>query len=514
MLESEVATDLYVISDLHMGRGKNPATGRYYSLETFFYDDDFHRFCDRICGETEARERKLKLILNGDAFDFLRIEAAPGDGQVWPQHGPVATPSIASKLAREILAGHPRFTDGLAVVLARGHEVVLLPGNHDQAVQWSGVQQEIRDAVASRLEQHGQPETIAQLHFEQWFYYEPGRIWLEHGCQYDPENSFRWLLRRDLEAASDELHLAERDLPLGNFFQRYLYNAFGSITFIVPSSRANFRYFRWLLVNQPGFLFKVVFSHLPFLYQVIRRFAGVAERGPSETMRGAHEAGLEELASESGLGDRVRAIDKLKEMRADVVQATRSISRQVSKLIAASVGVGVLVTALWFVAFLSINQFRAGFGLKTLMFLSMNLLLLASAIGVLIYSLMRSSKAAPLPLRRAARRIADLVDVPIVCFGHIHDEVVHPIGWTGDGERRWYFNTGTWIAVFTHDVLLPRERVQYTFLRVRERQAELLYWSPGRDESRPVILLEEAGHLPLSLRLPLDEDGRDDLPTC
>lgn len=512
-MSTPTSADLYVISDLHMGRGKNPATGRFYSLETFFYDDDFFRFCDHICTESEGRGRRLKLVLNGDVFDFLRVEADPS-AQAWPQHGPATTPNVVSKLAAEILAGHPRFADGLALVLARGHEVVMLPGNHDQAVQWTGVQQATRSAVAGWLARREQTEAIERLQFKQWFYYEPGRIWLEHGCQYDPENSFRWLLRRQLETAADEVHEAERDLPLGNFFQRYLYNAFGSITFIVPSSRANFRYFRWLLLNQPRFLFNVIFSHLPFLYQVVRRIAGAAERGPSDTMRDAHEDELENLAEDSGLGDRLKGIDALKEMRADVVQATRNIARQVGKLIIAGAGVGLVVTTIWFVAFLSINQFRAGFGLKTLLFLMLNLFLLAGAIGALIYALMRSGKDAPLPMRRAARRIADLVDVPIVAFGHIHDEVIHPIGWNSDGERRWYFNTGTWIAVFTHDVLLPRERVQYTFLRVRDRQAELLYWSPERDESRPVILLEESGSLPMTLRLPLDDDGRDDLPPC
>jgi hypothetical protein len=40
-------------------------------------------------------------------------------------------------------------------------------------------------------------------------------------------------------------------------------------------------------------------------------------------------------------------------------------------------------------------------------------------------------------------------------------------------------------------VFLPRERVQFTFLRVRGLEAELLQWSPGRDRPMPVILLEE-----------------------
>ncbi len=500
--------DIYVISDMHIGRGKNPATGRYYSLEAFFYDDDLLNFCERICQETEADGRTLVLVLNGDAFDFLRIDAESGEDAMWPHHGPVATPAVARRLAQEILAGHPHFSDALALVLSRGHRVVLLPGNHDHVVQWSGVQEELKAAVTTFLERREAAGAIERLEVRQWFYHEPGRIWIEHGCQYDPENSFRWLLRRPLETAPDELHEAERDLPLGNFFQRYLYNAFGSITFIVPSSRANLRYFRWLMINQPRFLIGVIFSHLPFLYQVIRRFALAAERGPHEAMRNAHDAELEQLAEESGLGDRLHDVDALKETRADVVQATRGIFRQLTKLIGAGLAIALLVTALWFVAFLSINQIRAGFGLKTLMFLSLNLMLLASAVGVLIYSLMRAGKAEELPLRRAARQIAALLDVPIVCFGHIHDEVVWPIGWTEDGERRWYFNTGTWIAVFTHDVLLPRERVQYTFLRVRDNDAELLYWSAGRNQSRPVILLEETQHLPLGLSLPgLPEGG-------
>ena len=62
---------------------------------------------------------------------------------------------------------------------------------------------------------------------------------------------------------------AEGDLPLGNFFQRYLYNAFGSITFLVPSSRANYRYFRWLLANEPRLLLRVTLGHARFLVQLL-----------------------------------------------------------------------------------------------------------------------------------------------------------------------------------------------------------------------------------------------------
>jgi hypothetical protein len=104
---------------------------------------------------------------------------------------------------------------------------------------------------------------------------------------------------------------------------------------------------------------------------------------------------------------------------------------------------------------------------------------------------LRTTAAVPSnPMRKAAAEIAELVDVPVVTFGHTHDEVL----WKTSREQEqdsWYYNTGTWIAVFTHDVLLPRERVQFTFLRVREDQGELLHWSPGRGEPMPVVLLDE-----------------------
>jgi hypothetical protein len=96
-------------------------------------------------------------------------------------------------------------------------------------------------------------------------------------------------------------------------------------------------------------------------------------------------------------------------------------------------------------------------------------------------------------MRRAATKLAALARVPIVTFGHTHEEVIARLD--DDGASAWYFNTGTWIAVFTADTLLPRERVQYTFLRVRGHRGELMHWSPGRREAFPVVLLEEDHHL-------------------
>jgi hypothetical protein len=106
----------------------------------------------------------------------------------------------------------------------------------------------------------------------------------------------------------------------------------------------------------------------------------------------------------------------------------------------------------------------------------------------MMYFLLRPSGPGPDPwLGPTAKKIAKLIDVSVVTFGHTHDEDMRPLN-LDDGA--WYFNTGTWIAVFTPDSLMPRERVQYTFLRIQGSRGQLEHWSPGRAESVPVILID------------------------
>jgi UDP-2,3-diacylglucosamine pyrophosphatase LpxH len=69
--------DIVVVSDLHLGRGKNPATGRFYELEAFFYDEDFRSFCQWLIDDAARRNAAVRLVLNGDTFDLLRIDRPP-----------------------------------------------------------------------------------------------------------------------------------------------------------------------------------------------------------------------------------------------------------------------------------------------------------------------------------------------------------------------------------------------------------------------------------------------------
>lgn len=489
--------DVIVVSDLHLGRGKNSETGRYYELEAFFYDDDFRTFCAWLCEDARERGTDFELVLNGDTFDLLRLDKVPLPDESMVERrssfSPVLTPSRAAVEVTRILDGHPLFVAGLALVLAAGHEIIVLPGNHDIEVQWEPVRQAMREVLIASPELRDVDDpagVLARLRFETWFHYEPGRLWIEHGCQYDPENAFRYPLRRGLVALPDAVHEAELDNPLGNFFQRYLYNAFGHITFIVPSTRANARYLKWLAVNNPQLLLGIVRSHWRFWWQVVKRVLKFPSRARNR-LADNHDRELAELARDSGLGDRLIAIDDLKDKHTDLVQAIRGFGWQAVKFTAAFLIAGSLVLGIWFGGYHAINQAQLGFVGKSALFLLFSFVFLVSLFAVLMYTLLRGTAAVPPePMRRAAAEIARIIDVPIVSFGHSHDEVLWRHHRSGDAAS-WYFNTGTWIAVFTHDVLLPRERVQFTFLRVRGHEGELLYWSPGRGVPQPVILLDE-----------------------
>lgn len=492
--------DVVVLSDLHIGGGRNPETGRFHSLETFFFDDDMRRFLRWAVEDARSRGVSVRVVFNGDTFDLLRVEvAADADATRREQRfGADLTPQLAALQVRQNLAGHPLFVEALADVLAQGGEVVMLPGNHDLEMQWSPVQDELRRAVSERLATRSGVDVVAalsRLSFAPWFVYEPGRLWIEHGCQYDPENAYRFPLRTLLGDSSADPRLFELDMPLGNFFQKYLYNGFGPITFIVPSTRANARYSRWLLMNEPRLLFRVLWSHAPFILQAVRRLA-IKGNKSRQVLEDAHRAEVDSLAESSGLGDVLRKIEALKTVAGDLQQAAREYGMQAARFTAFASAFAFAGTGLWFGAFLAINEIHSGFGLKALLFLVLNFVMMAVLGVATAYSVVREPPPSPpWPQLLSAQEIVRLLDVPVVTFGHTHEEVIWPLVRPGGGKA-WYFNTGTWVAVFTHDVFLPRERVQFTFLRVKGMEAELLHWSSGRGEPLPVVLLDEPSRSP------------------
>src|SRR5882757_731350 len=60
--------EILVVSDFHLGRGRNPVTSRISRTENFLADETFARFLDY----SAPGPQKL-LFINGDTFDFVRM---------------------------------------------------------------------------------------------------------------------------------------------------------------------------------------------------------------------------------------------------------------------------------------------------------------------------------------------------------------------------------------------------------------------------------------------------------
>jgi UDP-2,3-diacylglucosamine pyrophosphatase LpxH len=120
------------------------------------------------------------------------------------------------------------------------------------------------------------------------------------------------------------------------------------------------------------------------------------------------------------------------------------------------------------------------------------LVLLALAMTWL-YGLVRKKKAKgdtgnldiTLKIRQDARFIARELGVKFVTFGHTHYADIFRCS-----EDSWYFNTGTWITIFSPEEQIYRDAHQFAFLEVENEEARLLRWNPDRLAPEPVRVVD------------------------
>src|SRR5947209_7439412 len=161
--------EIFVVSDLHLGRGRNPETGRFSRTENFLSDQAFSRFLDYA----GAGPGKL-LFINGDAFDFVRICHYPGKDEEFEEWSeflkrlevekePMELQRAIFKVERrfgletddyksawkllQIANGHREFFQALAKWINGGGTLLFSKGNHDLELYWPLV----RKALAELL---------------------------------------------------------------------------------------------------------------------------------------------------------------------------------------------------------------------------------------------------------------------------------------------------------------------------------------------------------------------------
>ncbi len=218
-----------VVSDLHLCDIEEHDDGwKAYKGARFVFDAEFAALVDRFASSGPP-EAQRTLVLNGDVVDFDLVTAVPEDPAPWPvgrserRRGLDATAEKSEWKLRRVLPHHPVFVEALARFLVAGHRVVLVMGNHDREFHFPEVQRAFEDAIRNAADQRGCTFPAGALRFEPWFYYVPGELYAEHGQQYDHYSSFRDLLAPTIRVGGREV-LA---LPMGNLSNRFLMSRMG-----------------------------------------------------------------------------------------------------------------------------------------------------------------------------------------------------------------------------------------------------------------------------------------------
>ena len=183
-----------IVSDFHLGKGRNFKDGTQNILEDFFYDREFAEFLNYYRSGSFA-EASVELILNGDILNLLQIDT-------YGVFTHLITERAVMRAVERIIEGHPEFFQALRRFASTpGHTIAYVVGNHDAGMLWPGPRRVFSEAVGASVS----------------FYdvaYEFDGVYVEHGQQY--ENFSRIDMKRPF--ITTRLPEPVLNLPWGSLF--------------------------------------------------------------------------------------------------------------------------------------------------------------------------------------------------------------------------------------------------------------------------------------------------------
>ncbi len=502
-MEKSPFSDVIVVSDLHLGSGLQD-TGTYSRHEEFFYDHEFSAFTRFLIARGRERGRPQKLILNGDIMDFLAIREVPSASEARDsglqltrselKFGMGSSEAKAAWKTRRILRGHRIFFEALVDFLLAGHTIVWIRGNHDLEMHWPAVQEIIINFFVTEITSRGlEPaDTLDRLELHEWFYHEPGRIFIEHGNQYDPTNALEAPLVPLLPEGAYDSPERLLDYPVGSLFARFVYAPIRSID---PYRTHVISFAQYLSVsrgyNLPDFL-RTLYFNFPFFLRAVRNSINFGKDDLRE-LHAAQKTAREAYAASHEMDPAAaRSVDELRSrpMGLSSYQIFSSMFRPFVRQVAKFSALALLSVLGWIFLFSTVVTLLPDsiVGRASLM----AVLAVLTVVG-LFFALTKIGKSIDTytdPLvpdtRVKAREAARLTGAPIVVMGHTH--IAEVVRWP---EGTTYINSGTWVPVpGPWDQLQPRGR-QFTFVDIRDDTAELSRWDTQLNRPVPPVILSE-----------------------
>jgi UDP-2,3-diacylglucosamine pyrophosphatase LpxH len=432
---------LLVTSDMHLGRDCKEITG----FKRTRPDPEFDQaLIDMLDFYTSAREEEWRYIIAGDFIDFIEVVVVP------EVHGPLGLNisfeiteeersfGLGSEAERVLIKlektfeYHQQFFRRLAHFVKEGGELVIMRGNHDVELYWGKVQRVFRRMLSNLAfaGEHLDIDTALErrnafqqrIQFVPWVYIEPGRVYIEHGHQYDVYCSFDHQLYPVSPTNPRRI-----DTPISAFAMRYFVNMLNDFTAHDADIWAWRDYLRWL--RQKGIagslwtgkmglgaLYRVFIYTLQFAFGRVRRYTKEHNKNLANEAQ-AYGVPVEKLAE----------VDQLRH-----IPVNRNLPELMRLMFLDRIllALGTMAVML-LVLFVFDNRWFE----------------LAGIVMALIAAARINQRMAPrrflLPgpkQAQAAERIAEILEVPLVVMGHSHVRRIQDLG-----KGRRYINTGCWL---------------------------------------------------------------------
>lgn len=444
------------------------------------------------------------LILNGDIFDFLQVVSLPPDGLPLRavkgvdhrselsanerEYGLGTTARESQWKLKQIARGHQRFFAALGSFVAHGNHVAVVRGNHDVELHWGEVQERFlveakRAYVRKTLrEGNGPPLPLSacrqRIRFFPWFYYEPGRIYVEHGGQYEAANHFRDFLNPVLP--DDPEHI---NLPWGSLFVRYLFNKVEDVHPFADNVKPLTRYLSWAFKTDPLKATRVLVSRGSVFLRALWKAGGKATASVLHTTDQRPSVPAQAAPLPSEVAEQIEALAEQRVESAWQSWVGSLLQRLISLvmliviglLFALAVATRFLTDRPWWVTAAYMGMAFLATFLRRELKEALSRLLASDYLAEVVVELEQ--------ILRGAQGAHTIV------LGHDHRPAIERL------ENGWYVNTGTWIPIYEKEGPLEGREV-LTFLRLaagRRETPEFLRWEDGGGTPSRVVVWDDAG---------------------
>jgi UDP-2,3-diacylglucosamine pyrophosphatase LpxH len=435
----KIPYQLALVSDLHLSEGWDE-DGFLQKKEDFFFDNSFKRFLSYLGEKAKEGGFHYRLVINGDFVDFLQFTTPPEEEAVAGETITKRERSVGLGTGEtktlwkldQLVKGHKVFFTAIADFLTKGHQLFILPGNHD--IEWvmPRVQESFKQHVSGLVE--AGVDLGDRITFLPWFYYDLLlSVFVEHGSQYDDINSFDyflWPYRKD----------GTLDLPAGSFFVRYLFNRIEELYPFADNMKPLTKFIGWALMRfqtYRGWPPQIV-KFFQFFWNTLKK-AGPAGKDWVKELQEKQTQEIGKLARVSGMDEA-----KLEALKGHWVQSALHHHRWLG----------------------------------------------------LFKSFYRNAKLDKWYYQDRAREVQQVVGSRYVIFGHTHEADLCTLSTSPDGKKNEYVNSGSWTKSFAsnYEEALLKEENEFVYVHIgydekkKEIKMDLLRWDDSLQEGERVKL--------------------------